>query len=136
MNVRAGDLRPEGLEVDQELHPGRLTDEAGLEIGVARARLRARVRPEERGLRCAGQLAADIEVPCSRCLERYPVSIEREFDLEYRAAATPEAPEGEVQLPRGDLDLAWLDEKGSLDVEAMAVEQPWLRLVSGTQHCS
>lgn len=128
MIVRAADLRPEGLRIDRELEIGPLTDEAGLEIGVTRAQFAARVAPAGGGLRCAGELAADIRVPCARCLEAFPLSIQRAFDLEYRNPTAAAGTEPEVQVPRGDLDLAWLDEKGCLDVDGLAGELIYLEL--------
>ena len=56
MFVQAGDLQPEGLQLD--LHPtiGPLGYEGSQEIGVAAAALKARVVPSRGGLKCTGRL--------------------------------------------------------------------------------
>jgi DUF177 domain-containing protein len=127
--VRAGDLQPRGLQVDLKPDVGPLSDEAGLEIRVEGASLSARVVPTQGGLRCSGRLDATAHVPCSRCLEPYPMQVGRDFDVAYvptlRGAG---ADEMDLQISREDLDVAYLDEDGNLDLSGLAAEQVYLTL--------
>ena len=129
MFVQAGDLKPEGLQL--ELHPqiGPLDYEGGQEIGVAAAALKARLIPARGGMKCAGRFVATAFVPCSRCLEPYALPVDREFDLIYLPEPGEAGPEGmELQISRDDLDVAFLDPDGRLDVNNLVAEQIYLSL--------
>ena len=128
MIVRAADLRPEGLELDLEFQLAPLSDVGGLGIEVTRARVIAGVTPAPAGLRCAGRIDAEIRVPCARCLELFPIGVNRVFDLSYRVPSGAGSLAPEMQVPRGELDLAWLEEGGSINLETLAAEQIYLEL--------
>lgn len=128
MIVRAGDLQPDGLRVDLRLDLGPLDYEGDLEIGVTGASLTALIEPSQRGMTCAGRLVATAHVPCSRCLEPYPLEVDRRFDISY-LPAPPRGGEGqEVQIARDDLDVSYLDEGRALDMADLAAEQIYLEL--------
>ena len=129
MIVRAGDLQPAGLRVDQAVHAGRLTWEQGSEIEVTGGRLTAHVSPSRTGLACRGSIDAEALVPCSRCLVSYPLPVQREFEVRYVPAPTGYAPENaEVQVQREDLDIAYLNEEGEFDIEELISEQIYLEI--------
>ncbi len=127
MIVRAEDVRAEGLQVDLQPKIGPLSYEGGLEIGVAATRLVASIARARRGLSCAGRLVATARVPCARCLEQYPLTVDKEFDLLYLPprAGAKEGPV-DVQIAREDLDVSYLDEEGKLDMDQLAAEQIYL----------
>lgn len=129
MIVRAGDLHPAGLKVDLAVHAGRLGWERDFEIEVTGGRLTAHVRPSRNGLTCSGQIVAEARIPCARCLSPYQLPVQREFDVRYIAAPRGEVPEHiEVQVPREDLDIAYLNEEGEFDVEGLISEQIYLEI--------
>ncbi|HKY34004.1 MAG TPA: DUF177 domain-containing protein [Candidatus Polarisedimenticolia bacterium] len=128
MIVRVGDLQPEGLSIDRSIQIGPLSMEGGLEIGVAEARLKALLTPDSEGLLCAGRIQATAMVPCSRCLEPYALHVDREFDLSYQPGPSAAAAEPEVQIAAEDLDVAYLDPEGILDVGNLAAEQIYLEI--------
>jgi len=127
--VRAGEVAPEGLDVDLQVDIRVLTDESGLEIGVGRATLKAHVHPARGGLQCSGQVLATAFPLCSRCLEPYALRVDREFDVAFLAAPPAVGPGGiELEITRGDLDVSYLDERRALDMDHLAAEQIYLEL--------
>ena len=132
MIVRAGDVEPEGLQIDAQLQIGPLEYERGLEIGVEGVMLKALVLPARGGLSCAGWLGATALVPCCRCLERYPMPINKTFDLDYLRAPAggghATGPAQDVQISKDDLDVSYLDPEGNLDLAQLAAEQIYLEL--------
>ena len=113
------------------MHPriGPLGYEGGLEIGVAAAALNAKVVPARGGLKCAGRFVATAFIPCSRCLEPYALPVDREFELTYLPEPAGAGSEGmELQISRDELDVAYLDPEGRLDVNDLAAEQVYLTL--------
>lgn len=127
--VRAGELRPEGLPINLNLHIGPLGYEGGLEIGVAGATLKALVKPSRRGLACTGRLVATAFVPCSRCLEPFAYPVDRDFEISFLPAMAVEGPENQDhQITLHDSSVSYLDERGSFDVTDVAAEQIYLAL--------
>jgi len=127
--VRADDLRSEGLQVDLAIAPGPLSYVRDFEIEVTSASLTAHVQPSRGGLTCAGRMVAAVRVPCSRCLEPYDLPVEREFRVEYMPP--PEnrgGREGEVHIPRSELDVDYLDEQRRVDMRDLAAEQIYLEI--------
>ena len=121
MIVRAGDLRPEGLPIDLSLEIGPLSYEGGLEIGVAQATLKALVQPSQRGLACTGRLVATAFVPCSRCLEPFAYSVDRDFDISFLPARAVEEPgDQDHQITSDDSNVSYLDQRGAFDVTDVA----------------
>lgn len=127
MIVRAGDLRPEGLEVDDSLQMGSLVYEGGLEMEVSDAGLKARILPSNGGMSCVGRVTATVRVPCSRCLELYALGVDREFDVVYRPGPA-QALDREVKISHDDLNVGYLGSEGGLDLSALAAEQIYLEL--------
>ena len=131
MIVRAGDLHPEGVKVDQRPEVGPLGYVGGLTIGIADTKLEARVVPSKGGLRCSGRVEATASVPCSRCLEPYPFPVRWDFDVTYLPAALDPGHgrrDEELQISKDDLDVAYLDSEGLLDLDSLVREQIYLAL--------
>lgn len=128
MIIRAVDLPREGLRIDRGLQIGPLSLGGDLELGVRDATLEARLIRHGEGLACSGRLVATAMVPCSRCLEPYPLPVDRRFEVSYLPGPPPDPDEPEVQIHREDLDVSFLDEEGTLAVEDMAAEQIYLEI--------
>jgi len=127
--VRAGDLQPEGLQLDLRPDIDTLSYEGAIEIGVEQPVLTARVVPSRGGLKCSGRLEATARVPCSRCLEPYSLPVDRPFDLAYLPAPKQHGEEGmELQISRDEMDVAFLDDGDQLDMNVLAAEQVYLAL--------
>ncbi|MFQ5700725.1 MAG: DUF177 domain-containing protein [Acidobacteriota bacterium] len=129
MIVRGGDLRPEGVRLELKLELQPLSYGGDLEIGVEAANLKAWVRPSRDGVTCTGHLTAHVLVPCSRCIEPYAVAIDRNFDLSYVSRPAGLAADNlDLRIPRRDLNVGYLDDNRSLDMDSLAVEQIYLEL--------
>lgn len=128
MIVRAEDLQPDGLQVDLRLELGTLGYEGDLEIGVTGASLTALLERSREGLTCAGRLLATAYVPCSRCLEPYPLVVDRRFDVSYLPAPHGGRQAQEIQIKRDDLEVSYLNEERALDMADLAAEQIYLEL--------
>ncbi len=129
MIVRADDLRSEGLQVDLAIAPGPLSHVRDLEIEVKSASLTAHIQPSRDGLTCAGRMVAAVRVPCSRCLEPYDLPVDREFRVEYVSPpGNRRGREGEVNIPRSELDVGYLDEQRRVDIRDLAAEQIYLEI--------
>ena len=128
MIVRADDVMAAGLHVDlqPQIHP--LSYEGGIEIGVAGAKLEASIARARPGLSCAGRLVATAFVPCARCLEPYAFTVDRQFDLIYLPLAGALEDSLEVQISKKDLDVSYLGEEGTLDMNHLAAEQLYLEV--------
>jgi DUF177 domain-containing protein len=123
--IRAADLDPEGLVLDLPLELDPLRSEADEAIRVDALVVSGRVMPVRGGLSFRGRLICKVEVPCARCLVPYAMDLDRPFDLRYTFAH----PSGkELQIPDEDLDCAFLEEGGILDLRQVAAEQIYLEL--------
>ena len=129
MIVRVDDLKPEGLRVDTSLHIGSMGGEEGLELEVGDVRVAARIRPSRGGMACEGRIEGSVSIPCSRCLARYALPVERDFNVSYLPAPDARGAGGfELQISREDLDVSYLDEEGKLDMRDLVSEQIYLAL--------
>lgn len=125
MIIRAADLEQEGLEVDLPLVLDPLRSDADEAMPVHDAALTGRVLPGRGGLVLRGRLTCRVEVPCARCLALYTVDVDRRLELHYAASH----PAGrEIQIANEDLDCAFLEEGGVLDLAQVAAEQIYLEL--------
>ena len=127
MIVRTADVVPEGLQIDLLPEIGSLSYSGGLEIGVAGATLRASVVPSRNGLLCVGRLMATARIPCARCVETFELPVDREFEVTYLPPPVQEE-EMELQITKEDLNVAFLDNQGSLDVNQLAADQVYLEV--------
>jgi len=126
--IRLADLPPEGARIDRKLRIGSLSFEKDLEIEVGEAELEGSVTRHQTGMMCRGHLAATAMVPCARCLEAYPLTVDRRFEVSYLPGPPPDVADLEIQIFRDDLDVSFLGPEGALDVDAMAAEQVYLEI--------
>jgi uncharacterized protein len=82
-------------------------------------------RKDER-YRLTGRAGATLELSCSRCLERYRLPVDVEFDLTYLPQAA-NAGEGEVEVGEDDLETAFYD-NDQIDLAQLLREQFYLAL--------
>ena len=131
MQIDLSQLEPEGHRIDEAFDPAAL---AGPERGRSEVRvtpirveLRGWVRPEGRLVRASGELEAEVEAECDRCLRPVVVRVASEFDQRYAwEGADPSRARGvrgeEIALTEPELDLAKL-EGSVLDTRELAREQ-------------
>ncbi|HXI03723.1 MAG TPA: DUF177 domain-containing protein [Candidatus Saccharimonadales bacterium] len=125
MIIRVADLEPEGRHVEAPLRIGPLRSDANEPICIEDAFLRGDVRRTSRGAEVLGHLICRAVVPCARCLELFPVDVDRAFHVRYAFAA----PMGkDIEIPEEDLDVDFLEADGLLDLAAVASEQIYLEL--------
>lgn len=77
-------------------------------------------------IRLRGSLKVEMALPCARCLESTPFSIDQEFDLFYSPISTI-ASEEEVEIRGRDLEVGFYDGDG-LQLEDAMREQTLLSL--------
>lgn len=77
-------------------------------------------------IRLAGRVTTTLELPCSRCLERFALPVDQEFRLRY-APESANAGEGEVEVAGDDLETAFY-EGDAIDLGQLLREQFYLAL--------
>ncbi|HKG22165.1 MAG TPA: DUF177 domain-containing protein [Blastocatellia bacterium] len=120
LNVRH--LYPDGKPElrDEDL---RLLGRTGLNLHAAR---------DGDKVELAGELKADVELICDRCLARFSLPIEQSFDLLYVPAPSSGRPQEEKELDDNDLAVS-VYEAETIDLDDLVREQielalPMLRL--------
>jgi uncharacterized protein len=114
--------------VDKQLAPGlfETTEEEPFRV-VSPISLSFDVDAQEAGrYRVAGHLGGDLELTCSRCLERFRLSVSSEFDLRY-VPRVENAGEGEQEVDEDDLTTAYYADD-QIDLKALVMEQLHLAL--------
>lgn len=76
--------------------------------------------------RLVGRVDAVLDLPCSRCLERYPVVVAAEFDLRYLPQSA-NVGEGELEVTEDDLSTAFY-EHDVIDLGQLVREQFYLAI--------
>ena len=104
-------IPPEGLDLDEALEPAavHLAGDPDLEL-LPGARLSAHVElVEGTNLHLRGRLSGSVATDCSRCLQRYPLTLGQELDLFYlpQIAGQQEAQEEEVELSDRDVVVGY-----------------------------
>lgn len=119
-------IGPDGFEVERDLAIGSLTGPDRARIRVRGARIAAEAKRGRRGVDFRGKLAAEVELPCDRCLEPHWTAVATDFSL----VLVPEAVEfgaGEIRVHDDDADLFYVKD-GKVTLEAVATEQLHLSL--------
>ena len=128
------DLELTPLEFAEEFQPdvidlGREARQRGLLTATGRAE----VVPEHHGkhqvikdLRLRGQLSAELELQCARCLEPVPQRIRREFELLYRPLGA-DAGRDELSVTDAEAEIGYYQGEGLL-LEDVLREQVLLAL--------
>jgi uncharacterized protein len=78
-------------------------------------------------VRVRGNLNAQINAPCDRCLENVDIPVDREFDLYYTRSDEETGDDTEKELQLKDLDFAFLEGE-EIDLDELVHEQLALAL--------
>ena len=129
MIIDLNKIGPGGVPFDVALSLPPLEGLSHERITVPRAHVAGEVRRRGRVADLRARLSADVELTCSRCLERYPTSIDQPFQLTLVPQAI-EPPQGELALPGPDeedvSEFACPD--GKADLREIVTEQIYLGL--------
>ena len=126
MLITLEELREHPVRFEEKYAPGRIDyATAGLrQVGDLQVRGAASLLGRE--IHVKGNLGADFQMECARCLEPVNVPVRRQFDLFY--VPLEEAPEEDEQaVPRGEEDVGFYSGE-ALVLEDVAKEQVLLSL--------
>ena len=134
MLITIRELEQNPLDFEEERSAGALDLGADvLQIGVLKTSGRAELLEEHHGkhlvlqdIRLHGQLTANLEMTCARCLESVVHPVEREFDLLYRPA-TVASKVPEVEVKGAESEISYYSGDG-LDLNDALREQVLLAL--------
>jgi len=124
IEIRELELQP--VDFDQEFAPGAI--DMGSEVAQKsplHAAGRAQLVDEHRGkhktlkdIRLNGELRANLELPCARCLEPVAQQVEREFDLLYRPLGA-DAGKEELSVTGAEAEVGYYQGEGLLLEDAL-----------------
>ena len=132
LDIKELELSP--LEFAEEFQPGVIDlGEEARQRGPLKASGRAEVVDEHHGkhqvikdIRLRGQLSAELELQCARCLEPVPQRIRREFELLYRPLGA-DAGRDELSVTDAEAEIGYYQGEGLL-LEDVLREQVLLAL--------
>jgi uncharacterized protein len=84
------------------------------------------VHKDKESFRLVGQVRAELELSCGRCLEPFRLPVDASFDVRF-LPATEVAAEGEREVAEEDLDTSYY-ENGQIDLNELVREQFYLAL--------
>lgn len=119
-------IRTDGERVERAYAPSAFgSDDTEFEV-TAPAELAFDVLGKDAEYRLVGQLRAALVLPCSRCLEPFPLPVEREFDLRY-VPQQVNVGEGDREVDPDDLTTAYYRDD-TIDLGLLMREQFYLAL--------
>lgn len=93
--------------------------------------LRMVIRKDQDRFRLVGTVKAELELACSRCLEPFPLRVDREFDLRYLPAGTGEPEtsdeDEEIEVEEDDVSITFYRDE-QIDLNELLREQFYLAL--------
>ncbi|HFC97900.1 MAG TPA: DUF177 domain-containing protein [Thermosulfurimonas dismutans] len=118
LRIPLEDIPPEGLKLEFEEGPELLADCFPLKRALV-----ARVFLKKQGIdvKAKGRVRTTVELTCDRCLERFELEIDEEFEVEFRPLASLPLRE-ETQLSREDLEVIFYDGE-AVPVDELVREQ-------------
>jgi len=126
MYVDLTQLEHDELRVEYEYAAGELElDDAEIALCVP-PRVRFRLQRLGLEIRIQGQIEAEVEVHCDRCLSAFRLAVTPDFDVFYAPLAVL-MPEEEVQLTERDLQFGFYQNE-LIDIDALVREQIRLAL--------
>jgi len=126
MLINVLQIPPEGMDVDLPEEDLELGTSAEVWEGAAAVRAKMCIARSGRGILISGEMAGQVALVCSRCLERFPFRTEDRLDL-YCETAGPGQTKHEVELSHDDLDVTYLEE-GRIDTDQILRESVLLNL--------
>ena len=122
-------LHDNQLEFNEEFEPGTIDlGSDATQVAPIRAEGRATLIPEHDGrnlvlqdIRVVGKLTTKLEIPCARCLEAVPYSVNRSFELLFRPQTVNVGPD-EREMQDKDAEIAFYEGNG-VELENILREQ-------------
>lgn len=93
---------------------------------VTPVRLAFQILKDKDRFRLVGRLTAELELPCSRCLEPFRLPVDAPFDLRY-LPATEASAEAEAEVEEDDLETSYYRDD-QIDLNELIREQFYLAL--------
>ncbi|MBI4168357.1 MAG: DUF177 domain-containing protein [Acidobacteria bacterium] len=125
MYIETKEIGPEGLIVDRVIEAFQLRLRDSEEIRVGRSRLSGELL-KAGGISFSGDIETSATLPCSRCLESYPLPLDLHFNLLY--TVRPEhATRTESRVDEERVTMTQFD-GGRIDLAALLAEQVYLGL--------
>ena len=106
--------------------PEDVADESDAYRIVAPVDLAFEIHKDKDRFRLVGNVATELELPCSRCLEAYRLPVSAPFDLRY-VPATEASTEPEREVDDGDLETSYY-RNDEIDLNELMREQFYLAL--------
>jgi uncharacterized protein len=121
MFIDVQDLERQPMDFDQEFKPGTLDLDAEFrQISSLHVRGRAQLVEEHhhkkqiiKDIRLNGELAAQLEIACARCLAPSPQEVQRNFDLLYRPLGV-DAGREEMSVTGAEAEISYYQGEGLL----------------------
>ncbi len=127
MLISLVNLPESGLSLQYQYQHAEL-DLTGYEFSLRQPPLvTGRIVAEGRGVRVRGQVVAELEAVCDRCLQEVSFPLQFPFDLFYTPEDELAGQSGEIELQTRDLDSA-IYENDELDLDELVREQLELSL--------
>jgi len=112
LNYRIEDIPQEGIlvqgERDVDWLKGLFTDQTRSDKFIAPISYAIRLSRSDSLVFVAGRISLKVELSCSRCLERFMLSLSPEFDISLSPAQFQSLP-AEMELQKEDLDKEFYD---------------------------
>jgi uncharacterized protein len=125
LRVPITSIPPEGLEVEVDLGEKYFSrwqeEDQGLEFSSAQIKGAVRLEKHGRDILVRGHLQGQLQLGCSRCLEKFAQPVDADFDLLLVPGPGPGSSE-EEELSAPDLDVDYYTGE-TLDLEAILREQ-------------
>ena len=126
MYIEIKEIGPEGLSVDRTMLCPTLPLEGGVDARLERARITGELFRQEGRISFSGDIGTVATLPCSRCLDAYPLPLELHFDLLYTTAPDV-AGKRETRVSEDAITLAHFDGE-RIDLTELLSEQIYLGL--------
>ncbi len=94
---------------------------------VSPVRLAFQILKDKNRFRLVGQLTAELELPCSRCLEPFRLPVDGRFDLRYLPASDVQTEAVEAEVQEDDLETSYYRDD-QIDLNELIREQFYLAL--------
>jgi uncharacterized protein len=138
MEFKVAELEKEPVDFDLEFQPGSIDyGEEAVQTGPLASEGHAEVLHEHRGpkevvddIRLKAHFSGNFEVPCARCLEPVPTSLEADLDLIFRPIGADSGPQ-ERSITAEETEIGYY-QKDSLLLEDVLREQVLLSLPART----
>jgi uncharacterized protein len=127
-------LHDNQMEFDEELQPGTIDlGSEATQIAPVKSSGRATLIAEHDGrgsvlqdIRVVGNVATKLEIPCARCLDPVPYTVDRSFELLFRPQSVNAGPD-EAEMQDKDAEIAYYQGDG-VALEEILREQILLAL--------